>query len=41
MISQVRDDSAVKYLYALGFEIEQTFDEVSGDPTHWTMAAPG
>lgn len=38
---QVREDSAIKYLYALGFEVAQTFDEIGGDPVHWTMTAPG
>lgn len=41
IVLQVRDDSAVQYLYALGFQVMHTFDEVSGDPVHWTMTAPG
>ena len=30
----------MKYLFDLGFQVGQTFDEVSGDPSHWTMT-PG
>ena len=37
---QVKEDASIQYLYALGFQIVQNFDEVSGDPSHWTMT-PG
>ncbi|RMD41794.1 hypothetical protein DV735_g3335, partial [Chaetothyriales sp. CBS 134920] len=33
----VNDDGSIKALLALGFQVSQTFDEVSGDPDHWTM----
>ncbi|RMZ84967.1 hypothetical protein DV738_g437, partial [Chaetothyriales sp. CBS 135597] len=36
----VQDDGSIKALLALGFQVSQTFDEVSGDPEQWTMS-PG
>ena len=36
----VRDDANIKYLYELGFQMHQAFDEVSGDPVQWTMLSP-
>ncbi|RMZ92332.1 hypothetical protein DV736_g435, partial [Chaetothyriales sp. CBS 134916] len=36
----VKEDASIKALFALGFQVAQTFDEVSADPAHWTMS-PG
>lgn len=37
---QVKEDASIKSLYALGFQVSHTFDEVTGEPVHWTMMSP-
>ena len=39
--NQVQDDTAFQYLYDLGFQVLNTFDELNADPVHWTMTIPG
>ena len=38
---KVKDDTSIKPLLALGFQVSHRFDDLSGDPVHWMIASTG